>query len=252
MGRSVRLAAAPPVSTATDLPRRRVDHIKVPWSTFVSRFDWRQGEHIAVCGPTGMGKTTLILQLAPMRQWTCIVATKPRDKTLDRLRRRHNPGGRWRMIPEWPPLPTDRRVILWPRQLDLTRTEEVRLAVLDGLRAMYRATSWCIVLDDLQALTDTLNIGGAVRHLLLNGRSVGISVIGSTQRPRWVPRELWTQATHLFLGRTIDADDLKAISGIGHADPKAVRMIVQNLDRHEVLYVNTRTGMMCVTQAPAT
>lgn len=232
------LATAP---AALDVPR-------VPWDAFVAQsFRWEQGEHVGICGPTGFGKTTLMLALAPMRRYSCIVATKPKDRTLASLKRKG-----WRTIANWRDWrPGERRVILWPKQVELTRTDRIRAVIVDALGLIYRAGSWAVFLDDLQALCDTIGIKLEVRHLLLNGRSVGITVVGSTQRPRWVPKELWTQATHLFLGRCVDADDLRHISGIGHADPKLVRQIVASLDGHDFLYVNTRTGQLVISRAPA-
>lgn len=219
---------------------------RLGWDEFAASFRWAQGEHIGIVAPTGAGKTTLVLALAPLRKWVTIVATKPQDTTLDALARSRE----WEVIRAWPPTPTRRRVILWPRQVDLVRTAEVRGAVVDGLRAIYKVGSWAVVLDDLQALTDTIRIGAEVRHLLLNARSMGVSVVGSTQRPRWVPRELWTQASHLFIGRTQDRDDLRAISGLGHASTDTVRDTVQRLGRHDLLYVDTRDGRLVITQAP--
>jgi hypothetical protein len=84
----------------------------------------------------------------------------------------------------------------------------------------------------------------------LQSRSLGISLVASTQRPAWVPRELYTSATHLFFWRTNDETDLKSLSGIGFRSARLISEIVANLDQYETLYINTRTGRMCRTKVP--
>lgn len=214
----------------------------VTWDALPSLMKWRQGEHVALVGPTGSGKTTAALSLITLRDWVILFSTKPRDRTLRGLRRRG-----FRIIKAWPPPADTPRIMVHAPLVDLEKDPPVVGArVRDALNGAYKATSWTVVLDDLQAMNDTCGLARTTRVLLLNARSSGVTVIVGTQRPRWVPREVWTQCEHLFIWRCSDADDLRALAGLGSADSAMVRAVVTELDwdRRECLYVNARTGKL--------
>lgn len=222
---------------------------RVRWHEFLPRLRWEQGEHVALVGPTGRGKTHLALALLPRRQWVTILATKPRDRTLSGLVGR---GGYVR-IGAWPP-PHQRtqRVLLWPPWRRIEDRGPQARALRDALGAIVVEGNWCVFADDVQYLTDELRLGDVLQTIWLQARALGVSLVAATQRPRHVPRTMWTQSTHLFVWGTTDADDLRQLAGMGGVDAQLVRAEVAQLARHDVLYVNTRTGALCVTRAPST
>src|SRR5579864_1448764 len=61
----------------------------VDWSSFMQGFKWKQGEHVLMVAPTGMGKTVLNKQLLRYREqrkgYICVLATKPVDDELTEL-----------------------------------------------------------------------------------------------------------------------------------------------------------------------
>jgi hypothetical protein len=227
---------APPLPVAT-----------VPWDQFYAYLsrEWQPGEHVAVVGPTGRGKTTLILALAPLRKWVMYVATKPQDETIERL-----PRQGWRKIKAWPPPPGARRVILWPPMRGRADVARQARAIRHALDRVFVVRAWAVVLDDLQYLMEDLHLVSDVKMFLNMARSLKVTLILSTQRPRHVPVAVWTQCTHLFIYGTRDHDDLRRLGGLGGLDDKAIRQAVAELDRHSVLYVNLRTGHLAVTKAP--
>lgn len=226
---------------------------EVDWSTLTREMRWRQDEHVALIGPTRCGKTTLLLSLVEARGHVLLTSTKAVDSTLRGLKRQG-----WTSIARWPAPATVRRVVLHAPLIDLrTDGPKVGATIAEGLQGAYRAGGWCIALDDLQALNTTCNLSRLTSMLLLNAASSNVAVVASTQRPRWVPREVWTQSTHLFIWRCNEREDLRALSGLGAADAAQVRAAVQSLQwgpktgAYQCLYVNTRTGDLAVTQPPA-
>lgn len=223
----------------------------VPWDQLRGSLRWQQGEHVALVGPTGAGKTTAALSLVELRRerggFVGFLSTKPHDSTLGQLKRNG-----WRTVTDWPPAAGLSAVIVHAPLTSLADGPRVGAVIGRALDGMYRAGHWCVVMDDLQVLNDTCGLHRMTRMLLLNARSSKVSIVASTQRPRWVPREVWTQSTHLLIWRCVDADDLRALAGLGNADTDRVRATVRALDfdRHECLYVNTRSGRLARTVLP--
>lgn len=235
------------MSTATDA--KAVPF--VPWDALDDALDWRQGEHVTAVGPTGCGKSTLLLGLLPRRRYVVVVGTKPRDRTLDRLRRQG-----YRLEREWPPSapPTMApRILFWPRidRMGDRYTQAVSIGAM--LEAVYRSGGWTVVLDELRYITDPRYLGLESQAVMLyqQARSLGVSVVGATQRPRYVPLDSYSAATHLFLWRSSDRADLRRLSELDGADVELVRRVLPHLGRHEALYVNTRDGELYRTRYQA-
>lgn len=223
-------------------PPAPVEH--VDWDTFVrERFAWRQGEHVSLVGPTGAGKTTLALAILPLRSYVTVLATKPVDPVLTRLRRRG-----YVKVPAWPPPPTAQRVLLWPKFRGRPDLPTQRRAVSDALVEMFAVGGWTVYADELAYLCQMLKLDTDMRLLWQQGRALKLTIVGGTQRPAWVPLELYSQATHLFFWRANDKRDLDRIGGIGSMNPAVVREQVVNLPEYAVLHVNTRAGTMVTTR----
>lgn len=215
-----------------------------PWGEFLDGLDWRQGEHVSLIGPTGGGKTTLALQLLPRREWVAVLATKPADPTLSKLRRQG-----YRLIESWPPPALVQRVLLWPKFRGRRDLMTQRAVLAEALAEIFAAGGWCLYVDELSYLSQMLRLDTDLRLIWQQGRALNLSLVGATQRPAWVPLEMYSQATHLFFWRTTDRADLGRIGGLGGLDPGLVRQRVARLRPHETLYVNSRTGEMLVTKA---
>lgn len=220
----------------------------VPWSEFLAGWDWQQGEHVSCIGPTGTGKTTLIKAILHRRRWVIFLASKPVDENLDPVNKRL-PG--FAKVRSWPPTALQYRrgrLVLWPRMDRMGDIAEEARIVGDMLEYVYSAGSWCVAVDELGKVSRDLGQSHRLRLLWQQGRSLGVSIVGATQRPAHVPLELYSQASHLFLWQTSDDVDLKRLQGIGGMDARTIRDEVRQLGRHEVLYVGVRSRRLARTR----
>lgn len=212
----------------------------VPWQDFLAfYFDWEQGEHVTLVGPTGGGKTTLALEILPLRDYVLAIATKQRDSVLYSLEQRG-----YESVEHFD-LPADvaRNVVLvapLPKGADSLPRQ--RAVIKETLRNIYVQGGWTVYLDECRYLTGKLRLADDVELLWQQGRSSYISVVAAVQRPAFVPLAAYDQATHLFFWRDNDKRNLDRIGGLGAHDSAAIADEVARLPRHEILYVNTRTG----------
>jgi hypothetical protein len=223
---------------------------RIPWDIFLrDHFDWQSGQHVALIGPTGLGKTTMELNLLPLMPFRVVFATKPKDKTMTHLIEDEGylKMERWQSVDakQFP------HRVLWPDASHMSSKHTQKLVFHDAFERIYREGGWCVALDETWYIDEELKLGGDIRIYLLQARSLHISLLCATQRPAWVPREIYNQSTHLFFWRTNDENDLKSLSGIGYRSAHLIRDAVSDLDEFQCLYVNTRTGKMVRTRCPA-
>lgn len=221
----------------------------VPWNDFVPGFQWRQGEHVALIGPTGAGKTNLAFWLLPIHKYLTIFATKPVDSSL----RKFGEHNHFDIIREWSRVSVEKspRRILWPnaKTVDAVKTQKV---VFDNaFRHIYVEGGWTLYIDELYFMCQALGFTAMIKIYLLQARSLGISLVCATQRPAWVPLEVYDQSTHLFFWRDTDIRNLRRLSGISWVNADVIMQVIARLPQYHVLYVNTRTGDMAVTRPPA-
>lgn len=223
----------------------------VPWDQFMQQWNWKQGQHVALIGPTGRGKTTLITHILSRRNYVVFFGTKRRDDTQDALIRQGyrvtsdasmihpDIGSHWMLRPPFPKgaSPADIRNIH-------------RGVYASAIMHIFRQGGWTVVADEIRYLTDTLRLADGMELLWLQGRSLGITVVGGTQRPRHVPLEAYSQSYHLFFWQTPDKQDVARVAELTSIGREKIAEIVPNLTGHTVLYVNTVSGDMLTTKSP--
>lgn len=223
---------------------------RIEWSQFLrEHFQWKPGEHLGLIGPTGSGKTTLLLNLIPLRTYATVFATKPRDATMDYLIKRmgYVKFERWQSLDprKWP------RRVIWPDATRIDSDEKQREVFHHAFSCIYREQDWTLIIDELWFISEHLKLRNDVKVFLQQARSLGISLCCATQRPAWVPLEVYDQSTHLFFWRDNDERNLSRLSGISWRSAETVKNAIAGLEMHQVLYVNTRLGTMIRTRCPA-
>jgi len=217
------------------------------------------GQHIAMIGPNGVGKTTigmkLLAQCVALHPETIglALAMKPHrgpkadgrrstgDPTVARLTRAL--GGRitrqWR--PHWrhnlmgdPAFWT-----LWPKHTTEFRADVANHSAVfrDAIIDSYNEGNRWIFADEIYSLCAELKLDPELIHVWSKGRSMKCAIIGATQRPAFVPKWMYSSAKHLFLWRDPDADARKRYGEISGVDPRRVLALTDGLRKHECLYV---------------
>jgi hypothetical protein len=242
---------------AADIPR-------VPWREVEAhlRRSWRAGQHATLLGPTGSGKTHLALALLRLRPYALVLAAKPRDPLLSGLLREGYLLVRSRRELEDLPWageePLSARLLYWPTVSERRSLEEqTRLqarAMGEALHFAYATGGWSVLVDEALWFTRSLGLARELETLWVKGRSQGLSLLASAQRPAHLPLYAYSQARLFFLWRTRDGRDLDRLAEISAGvDPRLLERAIVRLDtaRHEALFFDSETGLAGRVVAPA-
>ncbi len=208
--------------------------------SLVLPFRWAQGEHMAIIGRTGSGKSKLLARLIEARGWRIIVRTKPDDveyraaRVVSTLRglERDRDGRAYVLDPAY----DDQASEIWAT-----------------LEWAYRSGGWAVAIDECYYVTELgADMERQIKKLMTQGRSLRITMVNGTQRPVDVPRFVISEASHVIAfgleGR--DAKIVRDAAGERLADA------VANLRRYEFAWwsvierklwtgrLNLRTGRL--------
>jgi hypothetical protein len=230
--------------------------IAVSWEIFERWFreQWEPGQHAALIGPTGEGKTTFAVGILKNRKYVLALDPKGEDETLRQ--------SGFQRITSWP-LPSKLRDQITdgkPVRLVVggsVRTDEEQEAlvslmkkVLAGVRAEGR---WTVYADEFQLLADRRMYGldKQVEAMLIAARSKGTSVVTSFQAPAWVPKSATRQATFCCIWPTRDVNMIKNVAESMGRTWQEIVAAVHELPSYHVLVVPKRVRVpMVITKAP--
>ena len=211
----------------------------VPWSEIADDvvYDLDPGQHVAVLGTTGTGKTTfsidLLNRLVNMRDsHVCAIGVKARDDTLRKTG--------WPIIREWPPTYSQyegRKVILWPKYSRPSTAKRTTGPVLrDALDEIMLEGAWRVFIDEMAYLVETLGLRAVLDEYWNGARSSHISLIAGTQRPAWLARSSVSQSDWVISFRINDVDDRNRAGEI-LGDRKRFAPLVGELRKEEHEFV---------------
>lgn len=158
----------------------------------------------------------------------------------------------------------DKRFVFWPVMIPKERSRGggyraphmhelgpyQERQVKRALDYVWRSRRWCVYIDELAWVAGRQHGMGLQREmtqLWFQGRSMKITVVGSTQRPSDIPRAAYSQASHLFWFATGDHTDLENLSAIGGGvDRRPLEQVIANLRAHEFLYFRRQVPPLLV------
>lgn len=224
----------------------------VYWDDFQDLFaeSHRQGEHVAIVGPNGSGKTMMGLELCKIigarRQRVngrpspvCVLQYKPRDDTL----RMVLPEESWPVIKKWPPKYGEEHCIVWPRggppSTAASRQRAVFAPLLDKI---YVEGGQTVYIPEAayfeRAQPAGLSLSGTMEQFWSTARSNKLTVISDTQRPRKVTLLMWTEPAWVIIYQLDHRDDVKHVADLVGTDfGTTIWTYLPRLGTHECLVI---------------
>lgn len=183
-----------------------------------------------------------------IRDFVIVLATKQRDDSLYKPLQKQG----YKIVGSVDALKESesRRLIFKPglSAPDASGMEEQRDAFAELFVHVFNSGGWCVYLDEIRYLTENLKLSTELSTLWLQGRSLGVTLVAGTQRPRAVPLLAFDQATHLFLWRNSDREAVRRMAEFTGGGIETVQQTVPRLPEHELLYVNVRNDRMVRTK----
>lgn len=129
----------------------------------------------------------------------------------------------------------------WYRLVVYDDTGRAQDQVGTALDKIYSEGNWVVVLDETRAISDPRSPGLGLQPLLdrmwLRGRSRGISVVASTQAPRWVPSSFYDQCQFVWCSRIRDERAHQRVMEIGSMTRQHIP-VISGIRKRRWLYMD--------------
>lgn len=224
------------------------------WPEFQEMFSegHHQGEHIAIVGPNGSGKTLLGLELCKIigarpgddnrPERVVVLQYKPRDDTVRAIL----PEESWPIVKKWPPGYGQEHCIVWVKggpPSDAARKQ--RAVFLPLLDEIYQEGGQTVYMPEAAHIERPLphgpGLSGTMEEFWSSARSNYLTMISDTQRPRAVTRLMWSEPAWICIFQPDDDDDLKRVAELSGRKLE-VYAYVPRLGEHEFLCIRRQRG----------
>ena len=213
-----------------------------------------QPEHMEILGPTGSGKSFFEKHVLEERvrlrnSAVVILLTKPADKTLREMD--------WPVVTSWPPSQwnsKNRQVIYHAKSEGLGKGARARQAekVEDLLDKLWHPDANVILaVDEIAYVEQELGLRAHMTTYFREGRTLGITVVASTQRPAGVSRAVHSETAWVACFAPKDEDDAERMAQI-LGDKKHYKEVLMDLDREkrEFVLVHNLTREAYISHIP--
>jgi hypothetical protein len=186
-------------------------------------FPWIPGEHVAIIGDTGTGKTYMMAKgLLRLRNYVVVLKTKSDDDEQTKWDGFHR-------IRKAKGMQNERysRFLLDP---------EYRMQAVEGwnmAERVWRQGSWTVVFDE-EWYAEKIGLTPQIERLLTQTRSMRVSVVCGQQRPVGNSRFVISQATHVFCFR-VEGRDAKTVA---ESTTPRILPVFETLQKRQFVYYN--------------
>lgn len=201
----------------TDFELGDIHVVGVPWPVFLAwlKATWEPGQHLALVGPTGEGKTTFAVGVLHLRKWVLALDPKGEDETLSasgfvRITKLPLPRRIRNDIADGKPA----RLIVGGASRNDAEQRQLRDLMRRAVAMVREQGGWTIYADEFQILSDLrmFGLGKPIEELLIAARSKGTSVVTAYQAPAWVPKAATRQAWGAVVWPTRDRTMIKSVA----------------------------------------
>lgn len=260
--------------TRADLPGTDVSVVGLPWEKFLRYMGdrWKPGQHIAMIGPTGEGKTTFAAGILANRKWVMAMDPKGEDETLTASGFQRvstlpsaSRGPWWRLqhwsaARQWDEIENaiaegrPARIIVGGP----ARTAEQDAKNQDLMRRCFlyarEAGGWTVYVDEFELVSSQrmFRLGPQVERMLISARRDGTSVVTSFQAAAWVSKHATRQARYAVIWPTGDRTMIKSVAESMGRDWRQLAAGVDELPAYHVLVIprGKSGGPLICTSAP--
>jgi len=230
-----------------------------PWGQFLKWFrtHWRLGEHIALVGPTGSGKTVYVVNILPMRKYVIALDAKGGDESLELLTRHGFIHSTWPMQrADWKDVEEGRakRIIVGSGIQSTDDLPLLKQEISQALKDAYDQKRWTVYIDELQLVADRrlMNLSARVEVNLIAARNRGVSIVSSFQRPANVPRSASEMSTWFIVFYTRDRDTVDRLAEMAGRPGGEIRGMVRGLPEYcTLIFSRNPREPVIITRAPA-
>lgn len=229
-----------------DRQRLEAKPIVLRWPEFQAMFakSFRFGEQVSIVGANGSGKSVVAIELCkiigarkakdgrPAR--VTIIETKRADETIA--------GLGWPIIKKWPPAYGEEHCIVWPgRGTKVSGRKKMQRSVILPLLDIIEEEGGQTVMIDEEAdferpMPTGLGLASTMQHYWQDTRSSKISLIATTQRPRWVSVSMWSEPAWVIIFKPTDLRDLRTVAEVTGRYEETMQ-VAPRLGGHEFMCV---------------
>jgi hypothetical protein len=248
--------------------------VGLPWDQFLRymQWAWKPGQHIAMIGPTGEGKTTFASGLLSLRQYVLALDPKGEDETLTKSgfervahlpnqkldlmwRFRHPEAARqWNRIHQDIAEGRDAKIIVGGPSRTLEQDAANQDLMLRTFQYAREAGGFTVYVDEFELISSQriFNLGRWVERMLISARSDGTSVVTSYQAQAWVSKHASRQARFAVMWPTGSREMIKNIAEAMGREWKQLAAAVDELPPFHVIVIprGKNGGPFICTSAP--
>lgn len=230
---------------------------------------WKPGEHDAMIGPTGEGKSTYAVGRLALRKYVMALDPKGEDETLsqsgyDRVTSIWQDNLKWKLTHSkdskvwekaWKAVEDggDARIIVGGPARSDGEYNALKALMREAVGFCRYAGGFTLYVDEFEVVSsrDIYNLAAIVNLMLITARRAGISVMTSYQAQAWVSKHAIRQSRRAIMWPTGDRDMIKNVAqGMGREWRDVADAVDMLPEYHTLTIPRGKHHPMVITHAP--